>query len=272
MRTSEPALPKQKKAKKASVKTVKMETDESKRLFLRVAGIAGLGVVAASMLPKNAEALTLGGGATSGSSAVGVKNAAGTRIDPATETTLAAMKAQTDKLTFDAGSNPANLKVNVMAGSVGVENTLGALVNPATEDTLALIKAQTAKLQFDGSNNLLTSVGGTGNVVGVKDTTNTQVNPATDDSLVYLRRMVKLMESQATTDAANRQKVVVDSFGTGIVTGVGASGAGVPRVTVSTDSAFSTTITSFLGAGDQAFQDVARNTYANGIRANLAFA
>ena len=264
---SAPVAPVQ--TQKTSKKDAKTQMDESKRLFLRLAGVAGLGIVAASVLPKKAEALVLGGGASSAAS--GIKNAAGTRINPATEDTLAGIKTKTDLLTFDAGSNPANLKVNVAAGSVGLSNTGGTPINPATEDTLALIKAQTAKLQFDGSNNLLTSVGGTGNIVGVKDTTGTQVNPATDDSLVYLRRMVKLMESQGTVDSGNRQRVVVDSFGSGVVTGVGASGAGVPRVTVSTDSAFSTTITSFLGAGDQAFQDVARNTYANGIRANLQF-
>ncbi len=248
------------------------QIDEQKRVFLRLAGVAGLGVVAASILPKKADAYILGGGGGGGAGAVGIKNSTNTRIDPATETTLAGIKAKSDLLTFDSGTNPANLKVNVAAGSVGLQNTSGTSINPATEETLALIKQQTAKLQFDGSNNLLTSVGGTGNIVGVKDTSGTQVNPATDDSLVYLRRMVKLMESQATVDAGNRQRVVVDSFGSGVVTGVGASGAGVPRVTVSTDSAFSTTITSFLGANDQAFQDVARNTYANGIRANLQFA
>ncbi len=260
---------KERKSKKATEGVVTTNTDESKRLFLRLAGVAGLGMVAATVLPKKAEALMLG--SSPQSTATGVKNAAGTRINPATEDTLALMKAQTDKLTFDAGSNPANLKVNIAAGIVGVKNVGGTTVNPATEDTLALMKAQTDKLTFDGGTNLLTSVGGTGNIVGLKDTTGTQLNPATDDSLVYLRRMVKLMESQGTVDVGNRQRVVVDAFGTGIVTGVGNSGAGVPRVTVSTDSAFSTTITSFLGAGDQAFQDVARNTYANGIRANLQF-
>ena len=269
-------MPKTPKAdKKAEKKDAQAQLDEQKRVFLRLAGVAGLGVMAASILPKKADAYILGsggsggGGATSG--VVGVKNASDVRIDPATETTLAAIKAQSDLLTFDSGSNPANLKVNIAAGTVGVRNATDTRINPATEDTLALIKLQTSKLQFDVSNNLLTSVGGTGNIVGVKDTSGTQVNPATDDSLVYLRRMVKLMESQATVDAGNRQRVVVDSFGS-VVTGVGASGAGVPRVTVSTDSAFSTTITSFLGANDQAFQDVARNTYANGIRANLQFA
>jgi len=244
------------------------EVDDNKRLFLKIASAAGLGLAASTLFPKSGDAYIAGSKPVSGT--IGLKNTSGVAINPATETTLSSIKAQTDLLTFDAGANPANLKVNIAAGSLGVKNTSGTAVNPATEDTLSLIKAKTDLFQFDGSNNLLTSVGGTGNIVGIKDTTNTQINPATDESLVYLRRMVKLMESQATVDGANRQRVVVDSFGA-TVTGVGSSGAGVPRVTVASDSAFSATITSLNGWGDGMFQDVARNTYANGIRANLSF-
>ena len=248
-----------------------------KRAFLKLAGVVGLGAAASLFIPKKAEALIFGshpGGVSSSSgnstSVVGIKDAGGTQINPATEETLSGIKSQTDLLTFDSGTNPANLKVNIAAGTIGLKNTGGTAINPATEDTLALIQAQTSKLAFDGSNNLLTSVGGTGNIVGVKDNTNTQINPATDESLVYLRRMVKLMESQATTDAANRQKIIVDGFGA-VVTTPGVSGAGVPRVTVASDSAFSASITSLNGYGDQMFQDVARNAFANGIRYNLTF-
>lgn len=56
--------------------------DSSKRIFLKALGIGGLGIVAASLLPKKADALVLG--STPTSSVVGVKNAANTRIDPAT--------------------------------------------------------------------------------------------------------------------------------------------------------------------------------------------
>jgi hypothetical protein len=244
------------------------ESDSRKRSFLKLAGVVGVGAAATMLLPKKAEALVFGSNPTATS--MGVKNASGVKINPATEETLAGIKGQTDLLTFDASSNPANLKVSISAGAVGVKNASNASINPATEETLALIMTQTSKLSFDGSNNLLTTVGGTGNIVGVKDTTGTQVNPATDDSIVYLRRMVKLMEAMGTVDAGNRQRVVVDSFGA-VTTGVGNSGAGVPRVTVSSDSAFSATITSVNGYGDQMFQDVARNAFATGIRFNLQF-
>ncbi len=246
-----------------------LESDNKKRSFLKLAGIVGAGAIASTLIPKKADALIFGSQLSPTSS--GIKNVSGAKINPATEDTLTSIKAQTDLLSFDSGSQPANLKVSITAGTIGVQNASAVTINPATEDTLALIKTQTNKLTFDGSNNLLTSVGGTGNIVGIKDTTGTTINPATDDSLVYLRRMVKLMESQATVDASNRQRVVVDGFGA-VVTGVGASGVGVPRVTVASDSAFSATITSLNGWGDGMFQDVARNTYANGIRTNISFA
>ena len=220
-----------------------------------------------------------------------MKNAANSRVNPATEDgnlaaiktntdNLTAMKAQTDLLTFDSGTNPANLKVNVAAGDVGIMNAANSVINPATEETLTLIKNQTAKLTFDG-NNLMIS-GGTGggsvSVVGVNDATNTQVNPATDDSIVYLRRMVKLMESQATVDSANRQRITLDSLGasTLITTTVPVSGsvtATVASTTVTAISAGTTTIgdVTIGGYDRRQFMDIARSTYAMGIRSNLVF-
>ncbi len=65
------------------------DTDHSKRSFLKIAGIAGVGLVASTMLPKSAEAYVLG--STPSSSVVGVKNDANARINPATEETVAAL-------------------------------------------------------------------------------------------------------------------------------------------------------------------------------------
>ena len=245
-------------------KEIIKESSDGKRAFLKVAGIAGAGLVASQLLPKSAEALIMGNAPTA--SNMGIKNASGTRINPATEDTLAGIKAQSDQLTFDTG----NLNVKVAGGGFNLKNTIGTSINPATEDTLALIQAKTNLLQFDGSNNLLTSVGGTGSIVGLKDSNGNTINPATEDSLFYLRKMVKLMESQATVDAQNRQRVTVDSFG-GVVTGTGASGTGVPRVTVSSDSTFNANIGTLNGWNQQMFQDVARNTYSNGIRLYVQF-
>lgn len=63
-----------------------MVVDERKRTFLKAVGGVGLGVVAASFIPRSAEALVMGG--TPSTSVVGVKNDANTRINPATEETL----------------------------------------------------------------------------------------------------------------------------------------------------------------------------------------
>jgi len=69
---------------------VKKETvDDHKRLFLKVAGITGLGLIASQVLPKQADAYVLGSAPTS--NVVGVKNAANTRINPATEESLNAL-------------------------------------------------------------------------------------------------------------------------------------------------------------------------------------
>lgn len=75
--------------------------DTNRRKFLKVAGIAGAGLIASQLLPKKADALILGSSPTTG--VVGVKNAADTRINPATEETLSTV-LKTSDLTFDAGS------------------------------------------------------------------------------------------------------------------------------------------------------------------------
>lgn len=63
-----------------------MVIDERKRTLLKAIGGVGLGVVAASFMPRSAEALVMGG--TPSTSVVGVKDDANTRINPATEETL----------------------------------------------------------------------------------------------------------------------------------------------------------------------------------------
>lgn len=63
--------------------------DGDKRNFLKLAGVLGLGVMAASALPEKAQAYVMGSAPTSG--VVGVKDAANARISPATEETLQAL-------------------------------------------------------------------------------------------------------------------------------------------------------------------------------------
>ena len=269
---------------KIHTSTSEETVDEDKRKFLKLAGIAGAGLVASQFIPGKASALIMG--STPASTVVGLKDSTNTRIDPAKDatvsalgTTLTGIKGQTDKFTFD-GSN--NLYVNAATGfSSQLENASSVVINPATEDTLALIKAQTNKLLFDISGNLLTTTsGGIASFVGVRDTTNTQINPATDDAVVYLRRIVKLMESQAVVDSGNRQRITLDSIGanTAITTTLPVTVSGTVATTLA-----STTVTSISagtniiggvtidGQGRQMFTEAARQAYNSGIRSNLIF-
>lgn len=63
--------------------------DNNKRNFLKIAGIAGLGLAASQLLPTKAEALIMG--STPSSSVVGLKDDSNTRINPATEETLSSL-------------------------------------------------------------------------------------------------------------------------------------------------------------------------------------
>lgn len=60
--------------------------DQNKRTFLKLLGIAGVGLVASQVIPKKAHALVMGG--TPATSTVGVKNTSNTRVNPATEESL----------------------------------------------------------------------------------------------------------------------------------------------------------------------------------------
>src|SRR3989344_4931639 len=88
--------------------------DKDKRTFLKVAGVAGLGLAGSLLLPKKADALIMGSSPTTG--VVGVKNAANTRINPATEETVNSLLKPSD-LTFDTGSLQVKVTSLPAAGS-----------------------------------------------------------------------------------------------------------------------------------------------------------
>ena len=241
-------------AQSASQTSNNTADDVSKRTFLKVLGGAGLGVAALSLIPDKAQALVVGSSPTTG--VVGVKNAANNRVNPATE-----------------DGNLANIATNT--------SDLSAK-DFATEATLGNIKTNTDKFAFDNDNNLkvVSTGGGSASSVSVKDTSGTVVNPSTDDSLTYLRRIVKLLESSATVDPYNRQRVAISEvYGTG--TSVASQ---TPRVTVASDSSIViaagsnaigtvavSTITSVAGMDREQYINIAKNAYANGIRQNLVW-
>jgi len=203
------------------------------------------------------------------------KNKTNVKINPALEDELALVKAQFDLLTFDGQTTP-NLDVRVAAGTLKAKNVATTTVNPATEGSLATVRAQTDKFTFDSSSGLKTT--GTApalaSSVEVKSASQVTVNPATLEEVQLWKRMVKILESHAVVDASNNQRVSVDFFGS-TVTGIGPSGDGVPLVTMASDLVRVipgiSTPTTFMGAGNQYFQDYARNAYARSIRRNLHF-
>jgi hypothetical protein len=240
--------------------------DDTKRMFLKVASVAGLGLAASALFPKSADAYV--SGSTPTSNVVGLKDSGNTRIDPATEGgNLADIKTNTDVFT----TSGAGAYVRQDSTATIAKETGGNLADIKTNtDNLADIKTATDKFKFDGDNLLISGGAGSGGyeIVGLKNISSTAINPATDEAIVYLRRMVKLMESQATTDAGNRQRITLDALG--------AIGATMPvsgTVTVSTISTVTsvTNMTSLAGQNQQMYQDVARNAFANGIRQNLLF-
>ena len=86
--------------------------DRNKRAFVKALGVAGAGIAAATLIPNKAQALIMGSSPTTG--VVGVKNAANTRINPATQETVATL-LKTSDLTFDTG----DLRVKVTSLPAG---------------------------------------------------------------------------------------------------------------------------------------------------------
>jgi len=86
----------------------------------------------------------------------------------------------------------------------------------------------------------------------------------TDDLLVMLSRIVKLLESNATVDPQQRQRVVVDSASI-------AAGQTLATVTtVGTVSSVTNTV-SIAGMDRELYINIARQTYNQGVRSALTF-
>ena len=93
-------------------------------------------------------------------------------------------------------------------------------------------------------------------VIPTDPVTNTPITAASDETLIMLRRIVKLLESNAVVDYANRQRVTVDQIST------------MPTVTCTLAS---TTITALPFSNTYHFDrmEQSRIQYALAIRANL---
>ncbi len=158
---------------------------------------------------------------------------------------------------------------------IGVKDSTNARVNPATEDTLATIKTDTASIASSASsiaastanipvrgqavmaNSMPVVIASDQGPIPIAGSmsfdASSKMTVDAADSLYFLRKIVKQLEPLNTVDSANRQRVIID-------------GSVSLTVTLSSNA-----VTTVAGQGLQMYQDVARNTYANGVRTNLAF-
>jgi len=119
----------------------------------------------------------------------------------------------------------------------------------------------------------------------VLNTSGTQINPAQDESVVLLRKIVKLLESNAVVDSSQRQRIIAEQATAAnlLCTATIASGT-ITSVSSATLAATSANIGQVvIGYGAQASAaaniidsrytliDQARNAYANGIRSKLVW-
>lgn len=197
--------------------------DHKRRLFLKSLGVIGLGALGATMFPKKTSALVMGG--TPATSVVGLKDTDNLRMTP----------AKTGQLpTALTGSGNLKVAISEAVVPVGLKNVAGTTINPATQETLAALTTATTTLNT------------------------TSATLATEDSLILLRRIVKLLESNAVVDTNMRQRIVVDS---GAITVSGS-------VTVATITSLNQ-----LAGVDSRWQiiDWSKQAYNSGIRGNLTF-
>jgi hypothetical protein len=250
-----------------------VEIDAKKRSFLKMLGVVGVGAIATSLVPKRADALVFG--STPTSNTVGVKNAANVRVNPALEDggNLASIKTNTDNL---AGikTDTANL-VNIETNTDNLSAIKTAVESSVTTEGFIKTNTDTLvtnsnKFTFESGSLKVVSSSGSGGyeIVGIKDSLDTRINPVQDDTVILLRRMVKIMESQATVDAANRQRITIDAMGalTSMPVTIGAGAAAIGSVVFG-----ATASVNIAGQNQQMYQDPARNAFANGIRQNLIF-
>lgn len=109
----------------------------------------------------------------------------------------------------------------------------------------------------------------------ITNSTGTAVNPAEDETIVLLRRLVKLLESNAVVDIQNKQKITLDTITNGVSLGtnvalLGGGNGPTPSAPVNIAAIYQPV---WIGPVDQRFQiiDAARLTYDNGIRSHLTF-
>lgn len=92
-----------------------------------------------------------------------------------------------------------------------------------------------------------------------------------DDQITLLRRIVKLLESTAATDVAQRQRITLDAITAGVSLPTVAAVTTVTTVTTVSTVSSVTNLAAVNGWNQQMFADPARTAYNTGIRSQLTF-
>lgn len=102
------------------------------------------------------------------------------------------------------------------------------------------------------------------------DSSGSVINPATEETVILLKRIVKLLDSNAVVDVANRQRVITESGSVSTVS-IAATQTLATVTTVSTVTSVTNQVA--FGGVDGRFQfmELARISYSNGIRSRLSF-
>jgi microcompartment protein CcmK/EutM len=111
----------------------------------------------------------------------------------------------------------------------------------------------------------------------IKDSAGNLIDPVDDAQVVLLRRIVKLMESQAAVDPQQRQRITIDNVSAGITNALVVTQATATNLNATVSIAASqtlATVTNLAGLfswNQQILSDPARTAYNTGIRSQLTF-
>ena len=93
----------------------------------------------------------------------------------------------------------------------------------------------------------------------------------TEDLLVALSRIAKLLESSGVVDQQQRQRLSLDTIPAGVTLPTITTVGTVTTASTVTTATTLTNATSIAGMDREQYINIAKNTYANRIRAQLSF-
>ena len=91
-----------------------------------------------------------------------------------------------------------------------------------------------------------------------------------DDQIILLRRIVKILETQAAADSAQRTRITLDAITAGLTLGTVGTVSTISGGTITTVSTVTNTA-QLAGYDQRLYTDWARTAYNTGIRQRLTF-